>query len=288
MALHTLFSLMFFATATYQLPQTGTISCPEGYQLLGTSCYFVSAETHSGTSADHFCQSHGGRAAVVESQEEMRLLKEELLDRTVHLGVTAQTSREDLFKCSLKLGEHSGFTNFHAGEPDNYGGEDCVVAESAYAFAWEDVQCTQAHHVLCKAQAAVTPDSPYCGEGAHLFEESACFYVENAQNYTWSEALTACTDRGMALASVHSQQEQDFIWGFNDEVELFIGFNDLAVEDVFVWSDSSPVDYVNWYSGQPNQGTSANCTVMYHGEGQWGDAPCTLSYGFVCRALPRQ
>jgi len=282
-------STLLFASslvaAAAGLLQTGTISCPDGYMLLGSACYFVSEDTHSGASAEDFCQGHGGHAAVIESPEEMDLLKGSLLDQTVLLGVTAPMSREKLFDMSLRMNGHSGYTNFHTGEPNNDGGEDCVIAESALNFAWEDVQCTYPYHVLCKAEATVA-QAP-CPEGAYLYQNSACFWLDRNQTYTWHDALSACSERGLHLASVHSQLEQDFIWGLSYDKHLWIGLNDLASEGDYVWSDGSAVDYTNWHSGQPNGADAQNCAIMVGVyDGEWGDYPCSNTHGVVCRGVP--
>jgi len=269
------------------LPQTGTISCPSGYSLLGSSCYLVSEDTHHGSSAETFCRGHGGQAAVIETPEEMELLKDSMLDKTVYLGVTAPASREKLFEYSLRLSEHSGFTNFHTGEPNNLGGEDCVVAESAFDFAWEDVQCTETHHVLCKTEATGTSPLPSCPEGVHLFQDATCFWLDPNLDYTWATALSACAERRMHLASVHSQAEQDFIWGLAVRYSLWFGLNDQLEEGHFIWSDGTAVNYTNWHSGQPNGGDAADCGCMSAGwGGEWADAPCSSTRGVVCRGVP--
>jgi len=285
MAHSALLFALFLVAAAEGLAQTGTITCPDGYTILGSACYFISEDTHSGASAEHFCQGYGGHAAVVETRQEMDALRDYLLDRTVHLGVTARASREKLFECSLKLDDHLGFTNFRIGEPNNYGGEDCVIAESGFDFAWEDVQCTETHHVLCKAEATVTK-AP-CPDGAFLFQDSACFWLDTNRTYTWTAAAAACADRGMHIASVHSQMENHFILGLSYSTRVWIGINDLASESNFVWSDGTAVDYTNWYSTEPSGGDAQNCGYMYYGwDGEWNDAPCSNAYGVVCRGVP--
>jgi len=275
----------FLVAAAQELSQTGTITCTNGHTLVGGACYFISEETHSGGSAEDFCQGYGGHAAVIESPQEMDLLKDSMLDRTVHLGVTASTSREKLFQCAIKLGEHSGYTNFHTGEPDNLGGEDCVVAESAYDFAWEDVRCTETHHVLCKTEATVR--GPSCPDGGHLFGDATCFWLDTSQHYTWETALSACAERGMHLASVHSQAEQEFIWGLAEEQYLWFGLNDQLEEGHFIWSDGTAVNYTNWHSDDPNGGDNHDCGFMFgYFGGAWGDWLCKQENGVVCRGVP--
>ena len=51
-----------------------------------------------------------------------------------------------------------------------------------------------------------------CGEGEAMFEDS-CFWSEGGHPYTWAEAEEVCRGRGMQMASVHSPQEQNFVFG---------------------------------------------------------------------------
>merc|ERR1719376_108593 len=76
--------VLLAAVAAEKTSKTVTFTCEEDYTMVGTECYFVSPESHAGTSADNYCSVKGGHAAIVESQEEMDLLKETLLNTTVY------------------------------------------------------------------------------------------------------------------------------------------------------------------------------------------------------------
>jgi len=301
--------------------QTATIRCPDGYYLLGGGCYFVSEGLHSGSEADKFCRNHGGRAAVVESPEEMELLKESLLDSTVFLGVNMQEYRDNLFSFLLKMAGHSGYTNFHVGEPDDYGSENCVVAHEAHQFSWEDVHCTERYPVLCKTAPILNEETPppapttlpvtttsstttppttttapttstlapdSCKDDEHFFNNT-CIWAHAVYAYTWAEAQEACRARSMELASVHSAEENRFMWDLiNVYNEVYaaswIGFTDADIETIFVWTDGTTVDYTNWSSGQPSSGYTEDCTDMSSGnDGQWWDKDCSLDKGVLCR-----
>ena len=60
--------------AAEETSKTVTITCEEKYTMVGQDCYFISSETHSGSSAEQFCKKNGGNAAVIESSEELDLL----------------------------------------------------------------------------------------------------------------------------------------------------------------------------------------------------------------------
>jgi len=279
--------VLLASVAAEDASRTVTISCPDGYVMVGTDCFFISADTHTGSSAHQYCKKSGGHAAVIESQEEMDLLKETVLNTTVYLGVDMQEYRTYQFQFALKMAGHTGFTAFGAGEPDNYGSEDCVVADISDGFNWKDIHCTELHPVLCKAAGIVKeePSEPSCGAGEHLFSGATCFWVDSSVLYAWSEAEHLCRARGMELASLHSQEEHDFLWGLTGGHEsMWIGLSDRAAEGDFVWTDGTPLDFEGWYHGEPDGGEAQNCVYMRPGDtGEWRDWDCQYVMMAACR-----
>ncbi|MBL8857156.1 MAG: hypothetical protein JNL28_01445 [Planctomycetes bacterium] len=74
---------------------------------------------------------------------------------------------------------------------------------------------------------------------------------------TWTNAEARAIQLGGHLATVDSPAENEWIrstWqNFQGTPhDLWIGFNDAAVEGTFVWADGSPVTYTNWDAGEPN------------------------------------
>jgi len=277
--------LVLAAAAAGEPSKSVTFSCEESYTLVGRDCYLVSSEVLMGSSAESFCALKGGHAAVIETQEELDMLKNGLLNTTVLLGVNMQDYRKYQFNAALKMAGHTGFTAFAAGEPNNYGSEDCIVADSTAAFAWRDIPCTERHPVLCKAAGIVSEEELSCGREEHLFGGATCFWVENSSvDYTWSAAQAQCRARGMELVSIHSQEENDFILDLTDGITTWLGLTDTAVEGIFEWTDGSALDFQNWYTGQPNGG---NCVFMSGGswEGEWADDECgDVKSRLACKA----
>ena len=73
---------------------------------------------------------------------------------------------------------------------------------------------------------------------------------------TWTDSEALAVSLGGHLATIRSQDEQDWIaqeFGpYNLDQGLWIGFNDAAVEGTFVWSSGEPVTYDNWGGVEPN------------------------------------
>jgi len=278
--------IIVLAAAAAEAAAAASISCEASYTLVGSACYLVSPESHAGSAAEQYCAIMGGHAAIIESEQEMELLKATLLDRSVFLGVNMQSYRKYQFNVALKLDGHTGFTDFGAGEPNNYGSGDCVVADISDDFKWKDIQCAERHSVLCKADAIIGEEDPSCGEGETAFD-NWCYWVDASYSYNFTEAQDECRARGLQLASIHSQQEQNFIAGLISGHYAWIGLTDVAVEGEFRWSDGTPLDFQYWNPGQPNGGTLSDCVFTYLSDAAWGDYYCDDTNGVACKGAPR-
>jgi len=279
-----IFAVLLAAAAAQQPTQTVVLRCPPGYQLVGGACYLLSPGPVSGLQAGAFCEGEGGQAAIVESRQEMDLLKGSILNSTAYLGINMQRYRGKLMEFLLKMDGYNGYSNFYSGEPDNYGTEACVLADASVDFQWKDVHCSELHPVLCKTPALIGEKTPTCDHDAHLFN-SSCFWATGSQSYSWSDGEELCASRGMQLTSVHSQQEEDLVWDLCHAVWCWIGLNDVQREGVYVWSDGSPLDYTNWGGNEPEDVDGYDC-VFDWGDGYWSDAGCYAKHGVVCRCEP--
>ena len=51
----------------------------------------------------------------------------------------------------------------------------------------------------------------------------------------------------------------------------------------YEWSNFSPVDYVNWGTGEPNNsGEGEDCGSFLAWDGKWNDDDCNKGFQFVC------
>ena len=63
--------------------------------------------------------------------------------------------------------------------------------------------------------------------------------------------------------------------------KLWIGLNDEAQEDAFVWTDGSNVTYEKWWGRNPDGGRRENCVAIWFAKG-WVDQECSHLCGFIC------
>ena len=72
--------------------------------------------------------------------------------------------------------------------------------------------------------------------------------------------------------------------------DYFVGLRENR-QGEFSWSDGSPIDFVYWADGQPNdQSGSQQCVKMSKIYSKWSDVNCGHEYGYVCarmKAIPQ-
>jgi hypothetical protein len=120
-----------------------------------------------------------------------------------------------------------------------------------------------------------------CESGWKEFE-NACYKLYTTAT-TWFYARDSCLDQESHLASVHSDDEQNFIkTQITSSYDLWIG-GKMGIFDL-EWEDGSDLDYTHWHSGEPNY--DGDCVYMESSYSmEWCDYSCTDSYNkyYVCK-----
>jgi len=101
---------------------------------------------------------------------------------------------------------------------------------------------------------------------------------------TWSQAKNACANQGGYLATITSQNENDWVWSkFGASTGVYegaykgfwLGGSDATTEGQWTWITGELWNYSNWDTGQPDNasGRGQSYTVMwnYNVEGSWDD-----------------
>ena len=109
---------------------------------------------------------------------------------------------------------------------------------------------------------------------------------------TWKDARDICIQLGGDLASIHSQEEFDYLrtrmtkenWSKNN---FWIGLNDKSSEGRYVWSDRKPVDFLKWKKGEPNNANNEDCVYFHKGD-YWNpagfvDVSCDAENSYICK-----
>ncbi|XP_054706987.1 macrophage mannose receptor 1-like [Uloborus diversus] len=134
-----------------------------------------------------------------------------------------------------------------------------------------------------------------CSKGWYLFNNKC--YKFGGKNKrarkSWQKASEECSNLGGTLASIHSQEEQNFINAtFLLEVERFgvwIGLNDRGKEGDYQWEDGSPVTYTYWAPNEPagERDHNEDCVELRFfpnpRNGEWNDLQCDADIPFICQ-----
>ena len=100
---------------------------------------------------------------------------------------------------------------------------------------------------------------------------------------TYSAAKAQCESDGAFLAIPRSNAENDFIVSLIPNENIWIGVNDIKIENSFVADDGCPLRYTNWIHDQPDnyQGLEHVVTIHSHHK-KWNDVFLGFRAKFVC------
>jgi hypothetical protein len=99
---------------------------------------------------------------------------------------------------------------------------------------------------------------------------------------TWTASETEAEEMGGTLAIVRNATEQKWVFSTFGDLggagrNLWIGLHRTEPDGKFVWIDDSPLDYLHWYAGEPNNvGGVETCVHMRWdpaAPGSWNDLP---------------
>jgi hypothetical protein len=111
---------------------------------------------------------------------------------------------------------------------------------------------------------------------------SSTNYVVCLNLMDWEEAQEVCESVDMFLITIDSSSEQSWMEGVTSD-DVWIGLNDMDIEDSWEWIDGGTSSYTNWDTDQPDNYGNQDCVISQTSAGgEWDDMACSDSYDFVC------
>lgn len=106
------------------------------------------------------------------------------------------------------------------------------------------------------------------------------------ESKSWGEAEILCLSYGGHLASINSEDENNFIASLMKETGYFwVGGHDIVTESDWQWTDHSTWSYSDWAANKPTKNYGYNC-LRYSASPAIGkfysDYSCTYTHDFVC------
>ncbi|XP_037801782.1 brevican core protein-like [Penaeus monodon] len=143
---------------------------------------------------------------------------------------------------------------------------------------------TTASLTTTAAATGPPPKAPSCPVGWTPFG-SSCFLVSD-ESGTYGDGWNFCRERGGVLASVRSQEEQDFVAGLLPG-SVWIGLSDGVAEGTFAWADASTSSYTNFHPNEPSGSgghADEDCVELRSAFGfAWNDEWCGTLNRYLCR-----
>merc|ERR1712002_159324 len=127
--------------------------CPVGWKSQGYNCYKLFDEKKNWTMAEAHCMGLGGHLVSVQSPEEHKFVADLGLvsdEEAVYMGGSDFVEK----KWVWSDGTPFGFTYWLEGEPNNAGGEDCMMLWKKVGDKWNDVPCDRLYKFMCKIMYA--------------------------------------------------------------------------------------------------------------------------------------
>ncbi|XP_071511499.1 alpha-N-acetylgalactosamine-specific lectin-like [Diadema antillarum] len=136
----------------------------------------------------------------------------------------------------------------------------------------------------CIAQPCVSK----CCERLWMQHGSYCYRIIGTPA-NWQDAGTGCRNYGAELVSIHSEEENIFVYDLwrmqnrSPNTGFWIGLNDISYENTFFWSDGTTVDYLRWAPGEPNNYRDQDCIQPILHSKQWDDRSCGDWLAYACK-----
>jgi hypothetical protein len=121
-----------------------------------------------------------------------------------------------------------------------------------------------------------------CADGVLGPDGSECYRVVLTGAF-WQDARDQCAAWGGALVKVETPEEDAFLDRIAP-VTMWLGGSDTVFENVFLWTDGSPITYGNWGPNQPDRFPGPDCVEKRDPltNRLWYDQPCNNALAFVC------
>lgn len=143
---------------------------------------------------------------------------------------------------------------------------------------------------------AVSPSDSIIPEDAVEF--NGHYYKYYSLGIPWEDAKNYCEDLGGYLATITTPEEDAFLYSYINSLGINLPYYDDHIPAYFglykdpdlnlFWVTGEPVNYVNWNSGEPNQGSREPYGMYYNKNGRWNDGGPSTVYAssntcnFIC------
>ncbi|CAJ0930301.1 unnamed protein product, partial [Mesorhabditis belari] len=290
--------------------------CPENSDYIDglNACLLYSDSEITFQGAEEICKVYGGHLVSLSNAFENNIVAsygmKDLKAGQAYIGLSRQSAGAQwAWTDTMSV----GYYKWASGQPAQ---QNCVILDVT-EMAWRTVDCTLKAAYICKFDQLI-PTSPgpsttrattLCPDGWKFWNKTGMCYGAG-QEMTFDDAEAYCITFGGHLASVHSDEENDFIKSLTyntscdrNDANWFFGTTILGgqIYDrtnlTDYWTDGSPTNYTRTLC---NVGSGPDGNTILMGaypttcwdcaEGNWGTSPFERSEvvypNFVCKTAP--
>ncbi|XP_033959747.1 macrophage mannose receptor 1-like isoform X1 [Pseudochaenichthys georgianus] len=271
------------------------IGCEAGWKRHGSYCYFIGTETKTFDEAKDACTTSSSYLVDVSNGVDNAYLVSLVGLRPEKYFWLGLSNQKNIYQFVWTNSDTVKFTHWNAQMPGYEKG--CVaITTGILSGLWDLLPCTNTEKYICKrlAEGAVltpvppTQRPPECEEGWNRIGTrnfcSKLFTGPRAYEKTWFEARDYCRAIGGNLLSIHSSAELVVArYG-----KAWIGLRIPDPVSGFTWSDGSPVNFLHWQEGEPNNhNNDESCAEFrihnWDESGSWNDVNCDMFNDWLCQ-----
>ncbi|XP_029637775.1 C-type mannose receptor 2-like isoform X2 [Octopus sinensis] len=271
-----------------------TLSCPEEWKFFRNSCYkefYTNLHGLKWIDALHSCQEHSALLVSLESDEELMFLRTNVMKKN-----------NNPYWLGGRFTESGNITWLNSKYPVNV--DHGLIPFSFHSLCpvisqWQpniySLHCDQAADWICKMTPRFHKEEVntenldiYCKRGSLLqgpyFNGSCYVSAFEFKKVTWHKSKTVCELYNKRIASIHSQDENDFLaMAFSARRFFWIGIHTYSMVHDNKWADGSEIDYTNWDEGEPSDIYKNPCTILDTMSGKWRTINCYALIPALCK-----
>ncbi|XP_033624558.1 macrophage mannose receptor 1-like [Asterias rubens] len=275
-----------------QRPNDIPLKCDEanGWVSAGGKCHRYQNWDSTWDDARRYCQTLGGDLISIQTDEEQNVARLQVQANFQSIWIGASDKISNVAgSYTWPDGSALSMTNWAPGQPDNQffslGGNCAGILDMSTNGEWSTSPCTSQRKFICEK------DEGTCPVGWRI-HGGQCYQFNTYSAMTWTDAKHNCEAQGAFLASIFSDDENDFVFRQFDDLtgvgvtDIWIGISDYSLDGQFAWVDGASVSYNNWNPGMPvDTLNQPDCGTIYLGDSaaRWDTANCFLLQSFICK-----
>ncbi|GFV23925.1 macrophage mannose receptor 1 [Trichonephila clavipes] len=265
---------------------------PSGWLKLDDMCFkMFSGNPLSWHEAEESCQRQGAHLVSL-SGSSIRAIASYLgveVNHTYWMGLAYERSTH---KFKWLNSWPMTISKWGKNEPSEVDRDEVCFSSTPDGF-WRKTSCKEQLPYICQITAGKPPNPKVytgdCPKTSDLWaptEGSYCLIYENTLA-DWFSATLLCLRYASHLVSLHSLEELEqvrkAIQNPGMQSQFLLTSLMRSQKGGFAWMDMSPVDFVNWEEGQPDEGDD-NCVVMMVDTLKWRVVSCLGRTPLLCSA----